>query len=108
MNQETIVVNTETAGRIELPADNKQFDIRKFMGPQELAFMDVMMAGINTYMNTNLEAQMAPIIAEIAARVESLSEKLSTATPKSFTTASIGTIRLRIRICDSWQSDVAG
>lgn len=83
MNQETIVVNTETAGRIELPADNKQFDIRKFMGPQELAFMDVMMAGINTYMNTNLEAQMAPIIAEIAARVESLSEKLSTATPIS-------------------------
>lgn len=82
MNHETITIETENT-TVDLPADNKDFDMRKFMGPQELAFMDVMLMGINTYMSKNLDAHMAPIVAEIAARVDALAEKLGTATPIS-------------------------
>ena len=80
MNHETITIETENT-TVELPEDNKDFDMRKFMGPQELAFMDVMLLGINTYMSKNLDAHMAPIVAEIAAKVDALAEKLGTATP---------------------------
>jgi MoxR-like ATPase len=79
MNQETIEVNTG----IEIPTDPKNFDMKKLMAPQELEFMDIMLAGMNTYMNTHLEAAMGPIIKEISDRVKSLSDKLGAATPLS-------------------------
>jgi cobaltochelatase CobS len=82
MNHETINVtvgNTETA----IPADPSAFDMKKLMSPQELAFMDIMLTGMNTYMNTHLEMAMAPIVSEISQRVQSLTEKLSTSTPLS-------------------------
>lgn len=76
MNHE-ITVGTET---VELPSSPADFDMKKWMGPQELRFMDIMLAGMNTYMNTNLSTHMAPIIAEIDQRVNSLLDKLSTST----------------------------
>lgn len=82
MNQETITINTGST-TAEIPADPAAFDMRKIMSPQELVFMDIMLAGINTYMSSHLDQHMAPIVKEISERVQSLTDKLSTATPIS-------------------------
>ena len=77
MNQETVTVNDT----ITIPADPKDFDIKKILGPQEMTVLDIMLTGINQYMNANLDAHLAPIVAEIARKVDSLTDKLTTAAP---------------------------
>jgi len=77
MNNETVAVVEERA----FPANVADFDAKKVLGPQEITVLDIMLSGITQYMNTNLDAQLAPIMRDVEERIAALSNVVSATAP---------------------------